>query len=233
MHRDRGCSLGPTSRCRSIEAALKQVGTEFLATGDDLYKEEGSPYMYGCQGTAVGSIFLVISGESLNLIYCPSAVRAWWEMPSSQLGCSSQAEDHCGYTLGSSCPNLSDPVLYPGGDPNPPAGTHKTERAKLSPEGTGRAARCQLGGRAWGLWLMGLALLFQDEKYSVTVYKRVLQNGSRCWEHLAGLHSHYKPIRSILFGIQLDSNKPRLLSLGEDRQLVSQCESLKGSGALP
>ncbi|KFP86798.1 WD repeat-containing protein 66, partial [Acanthisitta chloris] len=59
-----------------------------------------------------------------------------------------------------------------------------------------------------------------DEKYSVTVYKRVLQNGSRCWEHLAGLDSHYKPIRSILFGIQLESNKPRLLSLGEDRQLV-------------
>ncbi|KAM6193477.1 cilia- and flagella-associated protein 251 [Sarcoramphus papa] len=59
-----------------------------------------------------------------------------------------------------------------------------------------------------------------DEKYSVTVYKSVLQNGSRCWEHLAGLHSHYKPIRSILFGVQLDSNEPRLLSLGEDRQLV-------------
>ncbi|KAM9624852.1 cilia- and flagella-associated protein 251 [Morphnus guianensis] len=59
-----------------------------------------------------------------------------------------------------------------------------------------------------------------DEEYSVTVYKSVLQNGSRCWEHLAGLHSHYKPIRSILFGVQLDSNEPRLLSLGEDRQLV-------------
>uniref|UniRef100_A0A8C4XKV4 Cilia- and flagella-associated protein 251 n=1 Tax=Falco tinnunculus TaxID=100819 RepID=A0A8C4XKV4_FALTI len=59
-----------------------------------------------------------------------------------------------------------------------------------------------------------------DEKYSVTVYKRVWRNGRRCWEHLAGLHSHYKPIRSILFGVQLDSNKPRLLSLGEDRQLV-------------
>ncbi|NXW60505.1 CF251 protein, partial [Eurystomus gularis] len=59
-----------------------------------------------------------------------------------------------------------------------------------------------------------------DEKYSVIVYKRVLQNGSRCWEHLAGLYSHYKPIRSILFGVQLDSNEPRLLSLGEDRQLV-------------
>lgn len=63
-------------------------------------------------------------------------------------------------------------------------------------------------------------LSFQDEKYAVTVYKRVLQNGQRCWEHLAGLHSHYKPIQSILFGVQLDSNEPRLLSLGEDRQLV-------------
>ncbi|NXX44238.1 CF251 protein, partial [Tricholaema leucomelas] len=63
-------------------------------------------------------------------------------------------------------------------------------------------------------------LATSDEKYSVIVYKRVLQNGSGCWEHLAGLHSHYKPIRSILFGIQLDSNEPRLLSLGEDRQLV-------------
>ncbi|NXL70301.1 CF251 protein, partial [Leptocoma aspasia] len=59
-----------------------------------------------------------------------------------------------------------------------------------------------------------------DENYSVTVYKRVLQNGSRCWEHLAGLDSHYKPIRSILFGVHPASNEPRLLSLGEDRQLV-------------
>ncbi|XP_072207169.1 cilia- and flagella-associated protein 251 isoform X3 [Excalfactoria chinensis] len=59
-----------------------------------------------------------------------------------------------------------------------------------------------------------------DEKQAVTVYKRVLQNERRCWEHLAGLHSHYKPIRSILFGIQLDGSEPRLLSLGEDRQLI-------------
>ncbi|NWU75357.1 CF251 protein, partial [Onychorhynchus coronatus] len=59
-----------------------------------------------------------------------------------------------------------------------------------------------------------------DEKYSVIVYKKVLQNGRRSWEHLAGLDSHYKPIRSILFGVQADSNEPRLLSLGEDRQLV-------------
>ncbi|NWZ43661.1 CF251 protein, partial [Brachypodius atriceps] len=59
-----------------------------------------------------------------------------------------------------------------------------------------------------------------DANYSVIVYKRVLQNGSRCWEHLAGLDSHYKPIRSILFGVHSGSNEPRLLSLGEDRQLV-------------
>uniref|UniRef100_A0A8C8RGZ7 Cilia- and flagella-associated protein 251 n=1 Tax=Pelusios castaneus TaxID=367368 RepID=A0A8C8RGZ7_9SAUR len=59
-----------------------------------------------------------------------------------------------------------------------------------------------------------------DEKYSVTVYKRILKNGERSWEHLAGLHSHYKPIRSIIFGVLLDSNEPRLLSLGEDRLLV-------------
>ncbi|NXV06828.1 CF251 protein, partial [Cettia cetti] len=59
-----------------------------------------------------------------------------------------------------------------------------------------------------------------DENYSVIVYKRVLQKGSRCWEHLAGLESHYKPIRSILFGVHSDSTEPRLLSLGEDRQLV-------------
>lgn len=80
--------------------------------------------------------------------------------------------------------------------------------------------------------MLTFMLLFQDEKYAVTVYKRVLQNGQRCWEHLAGLHSHYKPIRSILFGVQLDSNEPRLLSLGEDRQLVCGWESLKGSRVL-
>ncbi|XP_056360609.1 cilia- and flagella-associated protein 251 [Oenanthe melanoleuca] len=59
-----------------------------------------------------------------------------------------------------------------------------------------------------------------DESYSVTVYRRVVENRSRRWEHLAGLDSHYKPIRSILFGVHPDRNEPRLLSLGEDRQLV-------------
>jgi len=86
--------------------------------------------------------------------------------------------------------------------------------------------------RSWELpWdhaALTSVLSFQDEKYAVTVYKRVLQNERRCWEHLAGLHSHYKPIRSILFGIQLDGSEPRLLSLGEDRQLVRPWESSTG-----
>uniref|UniRef100_A0A7M4F497 Cilia- and flagella-associated protein 251 n=1 Tax=Crocodylus porosus TaxID=8502 RepID=A0A7M4F497_CROPO len=59
-----------------------------------------------------------------------------------------------------------------------------------------------------------------DEKFSVTIYKVTLRNGRKSWEHLAGLHAHYKPIRSVMFGVQLDSNEPRLLSLGEDRLLV-------------
>ncbi|XP_065548317.1 cilia- and flagella-associated protein 251 isoform X2 [Lathamus discolor] len=71
-----------------------------------------------------------------------------------------------------------------------------------------------------------------DETYTVTVYKRVLQNGSRCWEHFAELCSHYKPIRSILFGVQLDSNKPRLLSLGEDRHLIEYDLSISSKGHL-
>lgn len=80
----------------------------------------------------------------------------------------------------------------------------------------------------WDHAALTSVLSFQDEKYAVTVYKRVLQNERRCWEHLAGLHSHYKPIRSILFGIQLDGSEPRLLSLGEDRQLVRPWESSTG-----
>lgn len=37
-----GCSLDPMPRCRSVEAALKQFGSEVVATGDDLYKEKDS-----------------------------------------------------------------------------------------------------------------------------------------------------------------------------------------------
>ncbi|NXX77335.1 CF251 protein, partial [Urocolius indicus] len=71
-----------------------------------------------------------------------------------------------------------------------------------------------------------------DEKNSVTVYKRVLQEGSRRWKHLAGLRSHRRLIRSILFGVQLDSNEPRLLSLGQDRRLVEYDLTNRSKGRL-
>nr|XP_008119553.1 PREDICTED: WD repeat-containing protein 66 isoform X1 [Anolis carolinensis]XP_016853170.1 PREDICTED: WD repeat-containing protein 66 isoform X1 [Anolis carolinensis] len=59
-----------------------------------------------------------------------------------------------------------------------------------------------------------------DEKLSVSVYKQFMKDGQKVWDLLAAVHSHCRPIRSLLFGVHLDSDEPRLLSLGEDKLLV-------------
>uniref|UniRef100_A0A2K6UQM8 Cilia- and flagella-associated protein 251 n=1 Tax=Saimiri boliviensis boliviensis TaxID=39432 RepID=A0A2K6UQM8_SAIBB len=59
-----------------------------------------------------------------------------------------------------------------------------------------------------------------DVSFTVAVYMVVVRNGRRVWEYLARLRSHRQSIRSLLFGVYLDSNEPRLLSLGTDRLLI-------------
>uniref|UniRef100_A0A8C6QJD3 Cilia- and flagella-associated protein 251 n=1 Tax=Nannospalax galili TaxID=1026970 RepID=A0A8C6QJD3_NANGA len=59
-----------------------------------------------------------------------------------------------------------------------------------------------------------------DVSFTVAVYMVVVKNGQRVWEYLARLRSHQNSIRSLLFGVHLDSNDPRLLSLGKDRFLI-------------
>ncbi|XP_064391567.1 cilia- and flagella-associated protein 251-like [Halichondria panicea] len=56
-----------------------------------------------------------------------------------------------------------------------------------------------------------------DADCCVSVY--VCGEGGR-WSFLAKHRSHHKPIVGLLFGVQLDSTLPRLLSLGQDRHIV-------------
>lgn len=65
---------------------------------------------------------------------------------------------------------------------------------------------------------------FQDNALTVVVFKR---NGNpskearNLWNLIGKYHSHYLPIRDILFGPAVpDSDVPRFFSVGEDRELV-------------
>uniref|UniRef100_UPI00398E5429 cilia- and flagella-associated protein 251 isoform X2 n=1 Tax=Pristiophorus japonicus TaxID=55135 RepID=UPI00398E5429 len=55
-----------------------------------------------------------------------------------------------------------------------------------------------------------------DSKTTVTVFMLREKN----WVYLGRQNAHFKPIQTLMFGVYLDSNQPRLLSLGEDRFLV-------------
>uniref|UniRef100_H3BG34 Cilia- and flagella-associated protein 251 n=1 Tax=Latimeria chalumnae TaxID=7897 RepID=H3BG34_LATCH len=63
-------------------------------------------------------------------------------------------------------------------------------------------------------------LAIADGDFAVVVFQIMTTKNGKVWEFLGKQKSHYKPIKSIMFGIHFDSDQPRLLSLGMDRVLV-------------
>ncbi|XP_078523672.1 cilia- and flagella-associated protein 251 [Lissotriton helveticus] len=59
-----------------------------------------------------------------------------------------------------------------------------------------------------------------DVEYTVTLFKQVCKGEDPVWEFFGRLRSHYKPIQTLIFGINVDCDEARLLSLGMDRNLV-------------
>ncbi|XP_053376609.1 cilia- and flagella-associated protein 251-like [Mercenaria mercenaria] len=59
-----------------------------------------------------------------------------------------------------------------------------------------------------------------DAEYTVSVYVHCRGIDVEPYQYLGRYRAHYKPIKDLMFGIQLDADVPRLLSLGADRFLV-------------
>ncbi|XP_055861223.1 cilia- and flagella-associated protein 251-like isoform X2 [Biomphalaria glabrata] len=67
-----------------------------------------------------------------------------------------------------------------------------------------------------------------DAGFTITVYKRQRKEGRSPYIWHGRYRSHYKPIKDLLFEIHLDTNQPKLLSLGEDRMLIEYDLNIHG-----